>query len=481
MKISRISQLKKRELQYGDKIEIGWYIFEVHYSYCLSDRWNIDKICLLIDVKKEPFFEKIYWYESNWYFPEYNNLDDCRRVWIEIFTLYNNKFPMNTESTQVQLDAEIYWENEFACEDDTNTTEDGQTILVSDTIETYEGNVYHCDHIPSDCVFCDDIEQYSSEYTLVYDRRWQTYHHCMDDLIFYCGEYFTEDWAERHDIRYCDSCERYMRDGDDECDCGSDDRLDSYQDGQGCDEWKCSRHTKYRVWIEFEKSEILWGHNELRDLWFRCEEDGSVEAEYITPVLDLTSAFTWLTNNAKRVIEWGINSSCGGHIHVSIEGQSPSETYANLYGWRPLLWGLYPHRVEHNYSDKNRDKEDHYADVGLRDNTVEIRIFPWCGNVRTLEFRLALLQFILEHPRRELWDARRTIVYSKKLHSIFDIAYGDNSERLERALERINDFYKQETGFITDSIRRLAKRITNKKELAQKQTSIITNNSEICV
>jgi hypothetical protein len=189
------------------------------------------------------------------------------------------------------------------------------------------------------------------------------------------------------------------------------------------------------------------------------------------PFDKVDSAFDWIVENGKDILPESINSDCGWHIHVSKEGVQPDELYKTIAGWRPLLWGLYPHRLS-GYSSRNGDKYDHSVDVGVRNRTVEIRIFPWCDNKNTLRFRLEIVKFMLDNPAKNTADALK-ILGMKQLSfaKILDIVYGWNTERLVSLLDRMHKFYNEGITKPNNKILQIQKRIMRDKSRMSWQES----------
>ena len=385
---------------------------------------------------------------------------------------------MDTETPENEgkalLSVAIYWEGVYS--DCTVETSDGDIINEDDSICTREGRVYHQDHIPDDHKNCEDIEEYSYSYDRVFCTRGNIeYWHHYRDAVYYNGDLYDSDALDYYNLYYCDDCGDIFQQNNSECLCENCDRNENEHDDyhDGCDENKAHGST-YKIGIEFEKCDCIENPWEYKNKGWRCETDSSCWYEYITPILPfdkVDSAFDWIVENGKDILPESINSDCGWHIHVSKEGVQPDELYKTIAGWRPLLWGLYPHRLS-GYSSRNGDKYDHSVDVGVRNRTVEIRIFPWCDNKNTLRFRLEIVKFMLDNPAKNTADALK-ILGMKQLSfaKILDIVYGWNTERLVSLLDRMHKFYNEGITKPNNKILQIQKRIMRDKSRMSWQES----------
>jgi len=177
----------------------------------------------------------------------------------------------------------------------------------------------------------------------------------------------------------------------------------------------CTVVVKAKTWgkmffgIELERAEVVSMNSkwikEKNDNGWRCERDGSVAAEYISPVLSLDNyeeSIDFIKETAQDILDAKISHNCGWHIHVSVNGVSPTDLYLRCAPFMPLLWSIYPERASNGYSKRPPTWYDAYICRDRRDfvlkndiGTVEFRIFPWCRGEHMLRFRLWLLNLIV--------------------------------------------------------------------------------------
>lgn len=219
---------------------------------------------------------------------------------------------------------------------------------------------------------------------------------------------------------------------------------------------------KYRIGIEIEKSEIVWNHIKLRNEGWGCERDGSVAAEYVTPILNVDNAYDWIMRTWSNVVDGKVDKSCGWHINVSIAWLSWTQVYNWIKYYRPLLWALYPKRATNSYC--NRDWSGKYVDFRVDSNLVELRIFPWLKWKKTLKFRIELVKFMLKNPCNSIEEAFEKLI-SDEFYEVFDIVYW---KTMINAMKRVADAYsyfsKMDKETYMPNQEKLIKFITSKKQ-----------------
>ena len=233
--------------------------------------------------------------------------------------------------------------------------------------------------------------------------------------------------------------------------------LDDYHENESED---LSNWAQIKVWLEIERKNYLtrWQVKQLCKRKWRCERDWSVDWwEYITPVLDIDKACSFI-EESKFVLNWSdSSSSCGWHIHISHTWYNSFELYAWMRYYKPILWALYPSRSRNSYSSKDWDPEEHSVDVWIREYTVEFRIFPILRSLKQVKFRLALLKFFVTNlcPSK---NGVLKILNDKSLEfiSILDIAYPTFAKKIS-ILTRIMKAYELDDTKETEILEYLTK------------------------
>ncbi len=382
----------------------------------------------------------------------------------------------------------IYWKNrEVPLEDAVRVKIERKQgwIFKKDAKTSLEWEVFHTNFRPYHIqkIVENDVNwwpQYSSKWKRIRNGQGAYFYHDYEGIktIRYRWEDFEKSWAVRNlNLVQCGECGDWRQKGDNAswtptCHCQNP-NLDRYHTSYWADKNVLnSEDSRFRAGIEMEKGWVLDDaqHLSLKSKKWRCETDSTVSAEYITPILpldDVNKCVGWIMNTGECVVNAPISGSCWGHIHLSVKDERPEDTYERIRWYRPLLWSLYPERAEGGWSNRNiwdDDYTSHNADVWVRQNTVEIRIFPWLDSERKLRFRLELCKYMLEHPRNTVKGALKAIISDTKLHEILKIAYGDNTVRMREFFSRLRKFYTVKTDEMTSEVNRIADSIMLSKE-----------------
>lgn len=360
----------------------------------------------------------------------------------------------------VRLSSKWYNENEFALADEVTDTFYWDTILIDDSIDTSDGYTFHMDS-EDDYFTCDDCDDVLScrNNSYTHTHHWDDVcDRCLDNYI-YCDD--NDEWYER-DYFYSNGW-RYDADRDihtfeEEEDEDYSGCLKWYHSDYGADEDKTTQEDRVKFGMELEKWEICGDesrHQQYRRDGWRTEEDCTVKAEYITPILSLSrmdDSIKWMMDTANSIVDGDINYKCGWHIHISVKDISCIALYEASKYFMPLFWALYPERAINDYSFKpnamrwrgRRDIETH-PDI----ETVEFRIFPWCKGEKTLRFRLTLMKAIIDKSSE--WAVNSTGSYREAVEFIknstdimkaLSIVY-DTPEKISSLVERIIPSYNE--------------------------------------
>lgn len=228
-----------------------------------------------------------------------------------------------------------------------------------------------------------------------------------------------------------------------------------------------SNGSKSKIGFEVEKEdeylkEVTFGEVFNRSLWGK-ESDGSLDDdcgfELVSPIYDLNKpveyfAEEFLKNEDLINAEYTIN--CGGHIHYSCDGFNGSELLDSIYGYVPLLYALYNHRLDMSYSrakgkERLKSERDKYQSINVLSDRLEFRIFSAVKNVQQLLWRTRLIKYIdhykTAHPLEVLdmvtdksneLHLLLTEVYNhkqiiNKIHLMSDLLYKYDDQHLSSA------------------------------------------------
>jgi hypothetical protein len=191
-------------------------------------------------------------------------------------------------------------------------------------------------------------------------------------------------------------------------------RLLNYHSGINVD--VTSADDNFLIGLEIEKeSDIILTHNKsaravLAQSGWKLERDGSLDSnigyEMVSPVLPLhnESVINASLKPVENLINGNASSRCGGHINISRRGLSTIQTAKLFEHSINLLYGMYPSRVRNHYcgaktwTDIMHSGGNKYQSLALKNNRIELRIFPAVNNLEQLKWRVELMR-ILVSPR----------------------------------------------------------------------------------
>lgn len=142
--------------------------------------------------------------------------------------------------------------------------------------------------------------------------------------------------------------------------------------------------------------------------YWRAERDGSLSDdigyELISPIYNLTdlTKFTQHVQNPvlTALIMGGSSYSCGGHITVSCE-RTTYDYVAKARQIAPLLHAMYPKRAKTTgyakfvTNDNLISRNDRYSSIHIKDDCMELRVFPQVKNVTQLLWRARFVQLLM--------------------------------------------------------------------------------------
>lgn len=171
--------------------------------------------------------------------------------------------------------------------------------------------------------------------------------------------------------------------------------------------------------IEKEDENFNFGNAQLKQLLkWRRERDGSLGYygfELISPIYSLTNVRALIKDLSHPVLQAGVNCGsserCGNHYHLSASHLTVPELAAGMAYLMPLLYAMYPNRLNNSYcapkrisgrvvysvinGDIRTTLGDRYEAMNIGEKTVELRIFPAVKNLRQLVFRLNIIRTYL--------------------------------------------------------------------------------------
>lgn len=312
----------------------------------------------------------------------------------------------------------------------------------------------------------------------------------------YCNWYYCADCSEWYDAENCDDEHEHNYEEDDE-DSSADNPRFSYH---SCEHYDYSENSLYKVGFEIEKEcedGCIHSHYDIRSRfgWVK-ERDGSLDDEtgyeLVSPQYDLFSSK--LMEDAKRIeeaypklINGGVSSSCGGHVHFSKAETMGSDLLESICGYLPVLYSIYEHRINKSYCEV-REKEEmkrsdnKYQAVKVMRGRIEFRIFPAVKNLQVMEWRLNLIRIMAKNPSANPLEVIKTLTNSRsELHKHFAKIFSRGSiyRKAQKALEYAKKFdsnyfnvdMRADVRAINKKVSRLNKADAKKMEALAKELS----------
>lgn len=249
----------------------------------------------------------------------------------------------------------------------------------------------------------------------VHDSELYNYPYCTSNQTWYADE----DAAEAHDCVYDDTEQEWVTQIEFDSRYNGDGFPDDHNTRSYHDLMRRSRkdenHCGFSIGFEVEKEDrevkVEINADELHDKLGWCkEQDGSLNIksgfEVVSPVYSLFGKQLELDLkdcDLQRLINADYNDeSCGGHINISSDTFTKEELYEGISAFFPLLYCIYESRINASYcvaKKKHRMgyEKDKYSAVYIRDNRVEIRIFPAVKNIDNLLWRRDLIRIMVKN------------------------------------------------------------------------------------
>lgn len=249
----------------------------------------------------------------------------------------------------------------------------------------------------------------------VHDSEIEEYTHCVSN-----GRYYhDDDAAEAHGCIYDDVEDEWV----------TQDVYDSRYNEDGFSDDHNTRsyhhfprrsrqdenHCGFSIGFEVEKEDRevkveICADNLYDDFGWCKEQDGSIDTksgfEAVSPVYSLFGKQLDLdlkNCDLQRLINADYNAeSCGGHINISSDNFTKEELFEGISAFFPLLYSIYENRINGSYcaakkKHKMADGRDKYSAIYIRENRVEIRIFPAIKNIDNLIWRRDLIRIMVKN------------------------------------------------------------------------------------
>lgn len=273
------------------------------------------------------------------------------------------------------------------------------------------------------------------------------------DLIVYMGALYPMD-----ECVYCEDTEKYIpleyayydEDSDiyfeNESEIEARNGLKSYHRSEIEDK---SNGSDYKIGFEIEKEDDRFTNfRELRAIGWDAESDGSLDDdgfEMISPIYDLNDMdeFSSDIDRICKFINADGSSNCGGHINVSVRGKDAKEIFSLIQGYTPLLYAMFPTRIENRYCKAKKVNEfnpyERYEAINFtKGNILEFRIFSRVRNTKQLTWRYKFIQYMFANQRKGAASIVRMLLTDSKLKALLLEVYSEDS--YNNLIERVVKF-----------------------------------------
>lgn len=342
----------------------------------------------------------------------------------------------------------------------------------------YSVTCYSSDKVThvENCIYCDFSGHYFNNqnyFTIeVEGFRQETYlsSYYLDSLdifgivILYNGEYHNENscvYVEEEAEHYLhEDCYYWESDGEHHLEPEPEDEDDSegvlfnYHGSHPVD---LSDKYDAKVGFEVEKEdcEIRSQINayELQNTsGWGAERDSSLNEssgfELVSPIFDLSNEISYFKDEFLKIaslLNAECTRNCGGHINYSDPNFLDSEAlFDEIKGYIPLLYSIYPTRINNNYSKGKTPSElkytkERHQSIRFKDNGIlEFRIFSRVKNINQLLWRVGLIKIIHTNKQSNSLNVLNDILDSESiLHLHLRSIYS-----FETLVERAKTFVK---------------------------------------
>lgn len=175
------------------------------------------------------------------------------------------------------------------------------------------------------------------------------------------------------------------------------------------------KHCGYSIGFEVEKEDRekkvkISAHDLYNDLGWCKETDGSLDEksgfEAVSPIYSLFGKQLDIdikNSDLREILNADYNAErCGGHINISSDQFTKEQLYEGISAFFPLLYCIYESRINESYcrakkKNKMSADSDKYSAIYIRENRVEIRIFPAVKSVENLIWRRDLVRIMIKN------------------------------------------------------------------------------------
>ena len=391
---------------------------------------------------------------------------------IEMVTDYNGDEQVKESCVQIHDDSPNH-ANEWALRSDCQWCDYNQGyVLRSDALYVRGGSFVIAETEDNyDIAYSEVDEEYlDTDHSYVYygrveSRRGGTYETWFysHNVIELDGDYYYNDSSARAaGYIWSDRCDEWIHeenwcDEDHSDDYSSDSDNASYHDLTRRTKFDSS--AKFTVGFEIEKEDSDTVSESYRDLyddtgWIK-ENDGSLDDdtgyELVSPAFNLFDDTMDEDIKNSRMLRDLINashsSSCGGHINLGSTIYTTEQLFEGISGFLPLLYSIYEHRLEKNYSKAKKKHHyytrDKYSAVYIKDNVVEIRLPSAVTSVANLLWRRDLMRIMIDNINKSEMQVLRMLINSKsKLHIHLRKVFS-----VDKMIEKIEKFVKYSDDF----------------------------------
>jgi hypothetical protein len=263
----------------------------------------------------------------------------------------------------------------------------------------------------------------------IYNSRGHEGWFYSDEYVHTHGQFYaSSDVAEANGLWYDDDEDEWVNENDR----NSVNRCNAtYHDLSRVNRFTIS--PKFSIGFEIEKEDSDAGLVHYQDLydstngWIK-ESDGSLNEygyELVSPAFDLYSDLLDKEIKGHKDLITLINGNqshrCGGHINIASSEYTPDQLFEGLSGFLPLIYSMYPHRINVDYSRAKKKHEyfnkSKYSAVYIKDYLVEFRIFSGVKSVENLIWRRDLMRIMCDNINKSEKEVLRMLVSpNTKLH-----------------------------------------------------------------
>lgn len=335
----------------------------------------------------------------------------------------------------------ILWLADSDTPDDIVMLEDGEYSLTDNAVYAYTGR--YQEYISSDI----DHWEYDNEY---YTHEGMQYHNLILDNHGYvinldqaCFCVDIDNYVHEDDCHYNDDTNEYYYYESSMPQKGME--LKGYHNSRYKN--KTTKDTLISVGFEIEKEDIdileNGDINDINNVDWDAEKDSSLGDggyELVSAIYDLNNTETMFSDfeEISNYINADFTDNCGGHINIRHASKDKYQFLESFKGYIPLIYAMYPKRVENTYCNSKKISEmgcARYEAINMTksNNIIELRIFRAVKNVEMLKFRVKFLQNILKkdlsvtkvlytllNPHSELTQLLRTVYTTDNYEKLID-------------------------------------------------------------